>query len=753
MNNYDSILKEKKTIIEDNSPVKKHKYTKYIIIDLILVLLILIVSYVVYCQVILTGKNIFLHDMNVFSKIISPVFDGLNLEFMKEDYQVSGDFSIDQHHYHYQILRNNAILNGFLKDEMHDFSYYVNDNVSESGDGSEANPFKNLNSALTAASDGDTIYIAKGTYKSNDNIGLTISKEVTLKSKGGDVIFDGGNSKIFEITSSNVILDGLTFTNGGYGTVAAVQFTGTDNYAGGYVTGNQIINSKFINNNVLNSYSGAALSLVYCENVLVSNSTFINNFAKGGSAIYINGGTGINIKDSIFYNNTADANYGGIYFTSSAANVEVKNNAIIDTDIYSGLYSSTFGTFDYNWWGNTAKNYNEKPAIKAVYSSWAPQVNKWLFLNITSEEDEIMKGGSTNIKALLNKATDSEGNLEDYTGMSGLIINFTTTKGEIDSNATLNNGEAKSTFTSNEIANTVITASCFNKNITTSVNIIETGSFTELNNLIKNGGQITLEKNYQYNSELDSALMSGIPIIIDNTIINGNGFTVDGLNSARLFTVTGSNVTFKNLRLKNGKVNDAGGAIQLSYSNNAKIINCTFLDNEGTYGGAVIFEASSYNKIINSTFTNNKGNYGGAICYTGSSNYNTISNSKFEKNTGNNGGSIMYMGASTNNTVEKSIFISNEAKESNGGAISFAMVDENTIIGSVFVNNKAKNYGNGIFSMGINVIKDSILLNNNIYGFNDDPIVDYNWWGNTADNYTEIPDFNGKINNWVFLNN
>lgn len=130
MNNYDSILKEKKTIIEDNSPVKKHKYTKYIIIDLILVLLILIVSYVVYCQVILTGKNIFLHDMNVFSKIISPVFDGLNLEFMKEDYQVSGDFSIDQHHYHYQMLRNNAILNVFLKDEIHDFSYYVNDNVS-----------------------------------------------------------------------------------------------------------------------------------------------------------------------------------------------------------------------------------------------------------------------------------------------------------------------------------------------------------------------------------------------------------------------------------------------------------------------------------------------------------------------------------------------------------------------------------------------------------------------------------------------
>ena len=67
-----------------------------------------------------------------------------------------------------------------------------------------------------AASSGDTITVAAGTYAENVNIG----KSLTLN--GPNVGISGNGSRVTEavvssmnITASNVIVDGFSFTNGG----------------------------------------------------------------------------------------------------------------------------------------------------------------------------------------------------------------------------------------------------------------------------------------------------------------------------------------------------------------------------------------------------------------------------------------------------------------------------------------------------------------------------------------------------------
>lgn len=67
------------------------------------------------------------------------------------------------------------------------------------------------------------------------------------------------------------------------------------------------------------------------------------------------------------------------------------------------------------------------------------------------------------------------------------------------------------------------------------------GTFTDLYNKVKNGGTVTLDRNYVYTASTDSAYVNGITISATTTI-NGNGFTINGNNVARIFQITGSNV-------------------------------------------------------------------------------------------------------------------------------------------------------------------------------------------------------------------
>ena len=54
---------------------------------------------------------------------------------------------------------------------------------------------------------------------------------------------------------------------------------------------------------------------------------------------------------------------------------------------------------------------------------------------------------------------------------------------------------------------------------------------------------MNLTTDYSFNSGSDAT--TGITISKNNFILNGNGHTIDSMNLARLFTITGNNVTLK----------------------------------------------------------------------------------------------------------------------------------------------------------------------------------------------------------------
>ena len=87
-------------------------------------------------------------------------------------------------------------------------------------------------------------------------------------------------------------------------------------------------------------------------------------------------------------------------------------------------------------------------------------------------------------------------------------------------------------------------------------------SFTALQSLINgaaSGSTLTLDKNYKFYADYDSAYVNGI-LIKNQLIIDGNGFTIDGSNSARIFKLVNA-VTVNNLTFANALFNGSGGAV------------------------------------------------------------------------------------------------------------------------------------------------------------------------------------------------
>ncbi len=173
-------------------------------------------------------------------------------------------------------------------------------------------------------------------------------------------------------------------------------------------------------------------------------------------------------------------------------------------------------------------------------------------------------------------------------------------------------------------------------------------------------------------------------VIKHKTVIDGNGYTIDGQHKTIIFK-SSSSLTLKNIILKNGKASDRGGAV---YSNgDLKIVNCKFINNQAK-------------------------NFGGAIAMI--KGHLTISNSKFQKNSVQNSGSSGYGGAlwifSSTSKIKKTIFKSNSCISKslkshskatkykfNGGVIFYNKGSSHSLSNCKFTGNKASNHGGVMF--------------------------------------------------------
>ncbi|MDQ7028939.1 MAG: right-handed parallel beta-helix repeat-containing protein [Ardenticatenia bacterium] len=223
----------------------------------------------------------------------------------------------------------------------------------------------NLQTALSQADDGDTLYLAGGTYTGTGPAVITVTKSITLAGGWNGLTgalvrdpatyvsrLDGETSRrVVLITgTATVVLDGLTIVNGqaaGLGgntpsdpdsgggiyvapggpmTLTVVNSTIMSNTAstditvpssgGGLFAGEDtaltMITSRFVSNT---ARWGGGMRTVNADRVTVHGSEFISNAAQYGGGIYLLSGQGYVVEMNTFRGNVAD--YGGGVFISS----------------------------------------------------------------------------------------------------------------------------------------------------------------------------------------------------------------------------------------------------------------------------------------------------------------------------------------------------------------------------------------------------------------------------------------------------
>ncbi|MBE6500449.1 MAG: Ig-like domain repeat protein, partial [Methanobrevibacter thaueri] len=108
----------------------------------------------------------------------------------------------------------------------------------------------------------------------------------------------------------------------------------------------------------------------------------------------------------------------------------------------------------------------------------------------------------------------------------------------------------------------------------------EYGTFTELKGLIDSNTQLKLTKDYMWDISFNNGSTSGIPITKAITI-DGDGHTLSGADTSRVFKITGNNVVLKNIIFADGLNGNRLGAIFADGNNGRTIqfINCTFKEN------------------------------------------------------------------------------------------------------------------------------------------------------------------------------
>jgi uncharacterized repeat protein (TIGR01451 family) len=223
--------------------------------------------------------------------------------------------------------------------------------------------YTTVQAAVDAASDGDTIKVAQGTYIDNDadNYVVEISKSLTIQGgysvsdwaipnpDGNPTILDGGNSdQVVRIAAGNPTIEGFRIWRGnavqGAGVYIAggspvvrrnrIYGNGTAGSSGGgvYVAdGSPVLENNLIYGNTATDGGGV---YVAAGSAAMRYNTFYNNTASDGAGLYLASGTPV-VSASIVVSNTASGSGGGIY------GVGMPDSRILYNDVF----------------GNTPKNF------------------------------------------------------------------------------------------------------------------------------------------------------------------------------------------------------------------------------------------------------------------------------------------------------------------------------------------------------------------------------------------------------------
>ena len=292
---------------------------------------------------------------------------------------------------------------------------YVDINAADGGDGSKSAPFRNIQEAVDATCNGDTIYVAQGHYSVTESE-LLKGRSATLNSPHSLDIFGGYDSAFKEVTGR---------------TVLSGDINGNDEIADGVLTGNEenayrvvtvqkycaltLCNFEIVGGNANGSVTTGAGIAGLGSPLILNNVIIRDNQSTGqGAGIYAAGQ--LLCTGCRFIRNISSAN-GGAYFTAYAG-VELwwryamtgcyfsENEAVQGSAGYHSGYSWAY--LGYNTYACNRATYGGTVSLNGTaYASKTTLVNNTFVNNRIEATGGVIneiKGGSA-VYANLNAAS------------------------------------------------------------------------------------------------------------------------------------------------------------------------------------------------------------------------------------------------------------------------------------------------------------------------------------------------------------
>jgi filamentous hemagglutinin family protein len=202
-------------------------------------------------------------------------------------------------------------------------------------------------------------------------------------------------------------------------------------------------------------------------------------------------------------------------------------------------------------------------------------------------------------------------------------------------------------------------------------------------------------------------LSSEVSWATDNLTIDGNGGTVTGTTSSRVFNISANNATVQNITIRDGTASGNGGGILHSGSGLLAVNNAVVTNNAAGRGGGIESTTGSL-RVTNSQITQNSasGEGGGLWNDIGAL---TLTNTTVANNTaGDRGGGIRKQGGTV--TLNSSTIAGNSSGSGGGGMFSNAGTA--TLNNTTVANNTANGIGGGLWRNGALTLTNSTVAGN-----------------------------------------
>ncbi len=536
-----------------------------------------------------------------------------------------------------------------------------------------------------------------------------------------------------------------------------------------------INNCTFIDNTVTMGNSVVSVA----NNTSIYNSKFIGNKATRdtsyASALGISGKSDavatMDVVNCIFINNTNMGDEGSTIITGAYSTVNVTNSIFLRNDTkplfsYSTTESKTILNANYYGLNDDPVESGAVVIVGEEYDDWEEEwittpydvtLNNWIVQETTfteDPEDNTVFDVETVFK--LNTGDDLTQNMPE-----GLDVTYAATAGSFnDETVTVSENKASNVYNAGMV-DSVVTITIPNQEVTFNVTApeIDPKDYKGLSKFIAatpNGETLEMIKDCTRGESENN-----IAIENRNITIDGKGFTIDE-NNGRLFMIQNSNVTLKNMVIKNAgstynpsvlqiwtgnlvlenvtivnsTASSSGGAlVYISPDSTATIDGVTFEDNTARFisnAGTTLINNSlvkntvaltssmnywGYNNgpltIENTVFDSNTGYSSGFSASTSS--VLTLNNVTFTNNTISSTGSGIVLNSEGNLTINNSKFIAN-VKEASGALKGLVYIRANTVIdNTIFADNVVKSTSSSSYSTGqgagVYIDKSGTLLN------------------------------------------